>query len=176
MSSLVGLHVPNCELFAGRSRYRERASRRWLAPLRASGPPGWRLVHSVKGGPVSPTADGEDTPYFRRCAPAKTRPDVAVSPEHWPSPSRSADAAQVCREGRLRSAQGAVLHVGPSANAPRFLLWIGRGLGHDSTQTPHSSFPGPHEGRPHRRPAGHTLGGQRPERTHRTEQRHRPAS
>ena len=115
---LVGLHVPNCELFAGRSRYRERASRRWLAPLRASGPPGWRLVHSVKGGPVSPTADGEDTPYFRRCAPAKTRPDVAVSPEHWPSPSRSADAAQVCREGRLRSAQGAVLHVGPSANAP----------------------------------------------------------
>ena len=175
-SRLVGLHVPNCELFAGRSRYRERASRRWLAPLRASGPPGWRLVHSVKGGPVSPTADGEDTPYFRRCAPAKTRPDVAVSPEHWPSPSRSADAAQVCREGRLRSAQGAVLHVGPSANAPRFLLWIGRGLGHDSTQTPHSSFPGPHEGRPHRRPAGHTLGGQRPERTHRTEQRHRPAS
>ena len=33
---IVGLHVPNCELFAGRSRYRERASRRRLAPYEPS--------------------------------------------------------------------------------------------------------------------------------------------
>ena len=68
---MVGLHVPNCELFAGRSRYRERASRPWLAPYE---PPAHRVggsSNSVKSGPVSPTADGEDTPYFRRCAYAQ---------------------------------------------------------------------------------------------------------
>ena len=37
---MVGLHVPNCELFAGRSRYRERASRPRLAPYE---PPAHRV-------------------------------------------------------------------------------------------------------------------------------------
>ena len=36
----VGLHVPNCELFAGRSRYRERASRPRLSPYE---PPAHRV-------------------------------------------------------------------------------------------------------------------------------------
>ena len=39
-SEKVGLHVPNCELFAGRSRYRERASRPRLAPYE---PPAHRV-------------------------------------------------------------------------------------------------------------------------------------
>ena len=38
--TMVGLHVPNCELFAGRSRYRERASRPRLAPYE---PPAHRV-------------------------------------------------------------------------------------------------------------------------------------
>ena len=39
-STTVGLHVPNCELFAGRSRYRERASRPRLSPYE---PPAHRV-------------------------------------------------------------------------------------------------------------------------------------
>ena len=37
--SQVGLHVPNCELFDGRSLYKEKFGSHRLSP-RASGPPG----------------------------------------------------------------------------------------------------------------------------------------
>ena len=66
LPSLVGRSVPNCELFAGRSLYKEQVGSHRLSP-RASGLPGLEVR------PYSPQqrARGRCSPHFRCCALAR---------------------------------------------------------------------------------------------------------
>ena len=87
LSSLVGQSVPYCELFAGRSSYKELVGPPLISPPRASGPPGWGLCHSSEATATPLVSGCENRPNrnYRGCSTASQDPVQRFRHGLWPS-------------------------------------------------------------------------------------------